>query len=77
MYRLLSEYFDLFDTDGDGILSYKEIQKMLKRMERNTNKRRTNKIEISDYEIKTFFTKIDVTGDMKISKEEFYRFYKS
>ena len=32
MYQLLSEYFDLFDTDGDGILSYQEIQIMMKRM---------------------------------------------
>lgn len=77
MHQLLSEYFDLFDTDGDGILSFNEIQKMLKQMQRNINKKRHTKIEISDYEIRTFFTRIDVSGDLKVSKEEFYRFYKS
>ena len=77
MYQLISEYFDSFDTDGDGILSLHEIRTMLKRMEKNTNKRRKVKIEISEYEVMSFFTKIDVTGDHKINKEEFYRLYKS
>lgn len=77
MYQLLSEYFDSFDTDGDGILSYKEIHTMLRQMESKINKKRRNKIEFSCNQIQLFFAKIDVSGDLKISKEEFYSFYKS
>jgi Ca2+-binding EF-hand superfamily protein len=69
VYQLLSEYFDTFDTDRDGVLAYNEILQMLRQIETNVNKKRKHKIEFDLSEAKAFFAKIDKNGDNYINKE--------
>lgn len=71
MKRDIHDYFNKYDSNGDGYLSVDEVEQFLKEASSKRGK------DLQDFreEAKHFMARIDKNTDMQVSKEEFYQFY--
>ena len=70
--EVLSNIFRVFDVNGDGVISIKEMNKLVKDMY-SLLKTEDPNIAAKQLVAKTAFSEMDKNGDGKVSREEFVK----